>query len=146
MDNVDIPYLDVANMILHLLLNKYINVTSRNIREPPPPTNNAEEIVSRFLKFKKASVRANTAPPTEEQKQIQYERSILYSTPINQAINLKHNITKEKTSALKLGIDKIFVSSIRKSMTKDQVLSNYVVLSLSIVISKKEEARIARKR
>ena len=56
MDNVDIPYLDVANMILHLLLNKYINVTSRNIREPPPPTNNAKEIASRFLKFEKASV------------------------------------------------------------------------------------------
>ena len=31
-------------------------------------------------------------------------------------------------------------------MTKDQVLSNYVVLPSSIVISKKEEARIARKK
>ena len=65
---------------------------------------------------------------------------------MDQAINLKHKIRKVKTSALKLGINKICVSSIRKSMIKDQVLSNYDVLPSSIVISKKEEARIARKK
>ena len=41
--------------------------------------------------------------PTVREKQLQHERNILYTTEINQPINLKDKVKKQKMGGLKLG-------------------------------------------
>ena len=85
----DYHYLELGNLILHKLLDRYVNDLERNPDVPPQASNDAERIALRLLRFELASIRVDTTLPTMEGKQIQHERNILYSTEIHQPINLK---------------------------------------------------------
>ena len=91
---------------------------------------------------------ADTTPYSPEEKQKQYERSVLFSTPLNKSINLRHRESREEVDGLKVDVDEIFISSggSREFLTKNQVLLQYEVLPSKLILSEQDRARISRKK
>ena len=147
-DYEDIPYLDLANLVLHKLLDTYVTDPKRDPEVAPSATTSAERIALRVLKFESAYIRADTTPYTPEEKQKQHERSVLYSTPMDKSINLRHRVSREEVDGLKVGVDEIFISSggTREFLTKNQVLLRYEVLPSKLILSEQDRARISRKK
>ena len=143
----DYHHLDLGNLVLHKLLDRYVNDLDRDPDAPPQASNDAERIALTLLRFELANIRVDTTVPTIREKQQQHERNILYSTEINQPINLKDKVKKQKMGGLKLGTDEFFIASSQISLTMEEVLSQYEVLDPSnIIIGEKERIRISRKK
>ena len=124
-----------------------MNDLERNPDVPPQASNDAERIALRLLRFELASIRVDTTLTTMEEKQIQHERNILYSTEIHQPINLNDKEKNQKMGGLKLDSNVFFIASSQRSLTMDEVLLQYEVLDPSnIIIGEKERIRISRKK